>query len=888
MPIIFLTAYYNEDQHVLEGYGSGAVDYLHKPVNAPVLRSKVAVFAELHRKSREIEVSNRALLAEVTERRRAEEQLQELNENLDRLVDERTRALEQLEAELREAGRRKDEFIATLAHELRNPLAPVRNAAQLLQYQKDLAAPARKARRRHRPPGAGDVAPDRRPDGREPHQPGPDRAAPGARRPGERGRPGGGVEPAEHPRMRARAGAAPARGADRARRRSDPAVAGVRQPAHQCRQVHRSRRPHRARRPSCEDAEVRITVSDDGIGIPADELPNVFAMFAQVEGALTRSRGGLGIGLTLVKHLVELHGGRVEALSAGVGQGSAFVVTLPLPAPGRAAASVGPEAAAAAACGPMKILVVDDHQDGAESMSALLALQGHEVRMAHDGEAALAAADAFRPDVMLLDIGLPLLSGYEVCRRLREQPWGRQITVIALTGWGDQDAVMKGETAGFDRHLVKPVDEAVLVATLAGLPPPRSRDALLPMTSTRPFPPVPRRRRFLAGLTALAFTPLMTSCGGDDGDAGGPGIPSGPTVPPAPGVAGPAWWGFGRDAQHSAVSAIATQDLNRIAWSTPLDLDPQYRGSGGPLLTHYGSPVITSNNTVVLPVKTGANGGFRIEARSGVNGGPIWSATTDYLLPAHNWIPSYNLALATGNRLYAPGAGGKLLVKADADSPNGALQTVVFFGAAAYAAAPALYDSSVFINTPITVDPLGNVFFGFIVTAANPAGLESGIARIGADGVGSWVSARIIAGDPGVAKMATNSAPALSPDLGTLYVAVNANPVSGTVQGGYLLALDSATLALRNRALLIDPGSGAPRPRQRRQHRVADGRARRRRLLRRSRDGVRHAQRPRLAAPLRRHARHRLHARRLRLGRHRVGGADARSCRRTPAARRTC
>jgi len=329
------------------------------------------------------------------------------------------------------------------------------------------------------------------------------------------------------------------------------------------------------------------------------------------------------------------------------------------------------------------------------------------------------------------------------------------------------------------------------------------------MTPTRLLVSVPRRRRFLAGLTALALAPLTSGCGGGGSDAGGPGIPGGPTVPPAPGVDGPAWWGFGRDAQHSALSAIATQDLNRIAWRTPLDLAPQYRGGSGALLTHYGSPVITSHNTVVLPVKTGAAGGFRIEARSGVNGGPIWSAVIDYVLPAHNWIPSYNLALTTGNRLYAPGAGGKLLMKADADSPNGMLQTTVFFGAAAYAAAPAIYDACVFINTPVTVDSLGNVFFGFIVTAANPAGLESGIARIGADGVGSWVSARLVSGDAGVAKVATNSAPALSNDLGTLYVAVNANPAAGTVQGGYLLALDSATLALRNRALLIDPGSGS-------------------------------------------------------------------------------
>ena len=135
IPIIFLTAYYNEDQHILEGYGSGAVDYLHKPVNPAVLRSKVAVFAELHRKSRALEAANRLLLAEVAERRRAEERLSELNETLDRRVTERTSELQASEARLRDANRRKDEFLATLAHELRNPLAPVRNAVQLLQLQ---------------------------------------------------------------------------------------------------------------------------------------------------------------------------------------------------------------------------------------------------------------------------------------------------------------------------------------------------------------------------------------------------------------------------------------------------------------------------------------------------------------------------------------------------------------------------------------------------------------------------------------------------------------------------------------------------------------------------------------------------------------------------------
>ena len=184
---------------------------------------------------------------------------------------------------------------------------------------------------------------------------------------------------------------------------------------------------------------------------------------------------------------------------------------------------------------------------------------------------------------------------------------------------------------------------------------------------------------------------------------------------PAPSVDGPAWWSFGRDAQHSAIGAIATQDLNRISWSTPLDLAPTYTANGA-LLVHYGSPVVTSHNTVVLPVKTGVAGGFRVEARSGGNGGVIWSAGTDYQLPPHNWVPSYNLALTTGNRLYAPGAGGKLLVKDDADASGGALRTVVFYGAATYNASPAAFDASVFINTPLTIDAQGNVFFGFMVT----------------------------------------------------------------------------------------------------------------------------------------------------------------------------
>jgi hypothetical protein len=315
------------------------------------------------------------------------------------------------------------------------------------------------------------------------------------------------------------------------------------------------------------------------------------------------------------------------------------------------------------------------------------------------------------------------------------------------------------------------------------------------------------RRRLRAASVPLACAALaVAGCGGGGGGGGG-GDAGGPPVIPGPPVDGPAWTGFARDAQHTAASAIATQDLNRIAWSTPLDLAPQH-SAGGALLIHYGSPVVTSHNTVVVPVKTGAGGGFRFEARSGTNGGLIWVSSSDYVLPPHSWVPSYNLALSAANRLYAPGAGGKLLTKADADAASGTVDTIVFYGAAAYAANAPTFDASVFINTPITVDAQGNVFFGFIATGANPAGLLSGVARIGADGVGSWVGAAAAAGDAAIAKVAMNSAPALSSDAKTLYVAVNSAPAVGSVQGGYLLALDSATLATKGKALLLDPGTG--------------------------------------------------------------------------------
>lgn len=307
----------------------------------------------------------------------------------------------------------------------------------------------------------------------------------------------------------------------------------------------------------------------------------------------------------------------------------------------------------------------------------------------------------------------------------------------------------------------------------------------------------------------IVVAAALSGCGGGGGGSGSPTGPGVDPTAPAPGVDGPAWQGFGRDAQHTAMSAIATQDLSRIAWTAAVDLAPQYTSSGG-LLTHYGSPVVSNRNTIVLPVKTGATDGFRIEARSGVNGGLWWSATTDYLMPPHNWLPSYNLQITPNGRLYAPGAGGKLLMRATVDTVSDSFQPVVFYGAANYNANPAAFNSTVFINTPLVSDAQGNVFFGFMVTGTNPAGLTGGIARVAADGTGRWVAASTAASDAGIQKPAMNSAPALSSDGATVYVAVNTAAVPGVVQSGYLLALDSTTLATKSKAALTDPLSHNP------------------------------------------------------------------------------
>jgi PAS domain S-box-containing protein len=218
--------------------------------------------------------------------------------------------------------------------------------------------------------------------------------------------------------------------------------------------------------------QLAISVRDTGVGIPSEMLPNIFEMFAQVDRSLERSQGGLGIGLSLVRGLVRLHGGTVTARSEGPGRGSEFVIRLPLPAvpPAGVMARAPAQASSMAHVEPRRILVVDDNVDGARSLEKLLKMLGHEVAVTHDGYAALDEARRFRPDIVILDIGLPGMNGYEVARHLRKMPEMRDMLLVAMTGWGKDEDRRKSMEAGFNAHLVKPVELPDLQALLSNAP----------------------------------------------------------------------------------------------------------------------------------------------------------------------------------------------------------------------------------------------------------------------------------------------------------------------------------------------------------------------------------------------------------------------------------
>jgi signal transduction histidine kinase len=473
LPIIFLTAYYSEETHIVEGYNTGAVDYLHKPINPTILRSKVAVFAELYRKTRECNLANGTLSAEIAERRRAQEELSTLAQELERRVAERTAELErancdltQAEAALREADRRKDEFLATLAHELRNPLAPIRNAVQILHLSGSKPVDLRCAvevidrqsrQMTHLVDDLLDISRITR--GKLALRMEPVKLRDVVE---------GAVETSQ-PLMDARGHELTLAIPDEELTLNGDLTRLSQILSNLLNNAAKFTEPGGKIRLATtrEKDDVLISVKDNGVGIPAEMIPHVFQMFAQVDRQRDRSQGGLGIGLQLVKSLVEMHGGTIDAESAGPGNGSEFLVRLPLVNNSAAASVDAPVAVEAAACARLRVLVVDDNRDNVESLHQLLGLMGHTVRVAVDGLEGIRAAEEFRPDVVLLDIGMPHVDGNEVCRRIRAQEWGRTMVLVAQTGWGQEEDRRRTQAAGFDYHLVKPINHASLCAVLA-------------------------------------------------------------------------------------------------------------------------------------------------------------------------------------------------------------------------------------------------------------------------------------------------------------------------------------------------------------------------------------------------------------------------------------
>ena len=378
-------------------------------------------------------------------------------------VTERKRA----EEALREADRKKDEFLAMLAHELRNPLAPIRNAVEVLRLLGPDTPDLKQSREiierqvEHLARLVDDLLDvSRITSGRiNLHKERVDLAAVLARA----------VE-ASRPLLEARKHTLTVA--------LPPQPVWVKGDATRLAQVVSNLLNNAAKYTENDGrvwltveqarAEAVVTVRDTGIGIPGDLLPHVFDLFTQGDRSLARSEGGLGIGLTLVKRLVEMHGGTATAASAGPGKGSAFAVRLPVletgtvPPPAEAETPSRDRSGAA-----RRVLVVDDSADAARSLALLLAAQGHAVRTAHDGLAALEAARAFQPEVVLLDIGLPRMDGYEVARRLRGQAGFERTLLVALTGYGQEEDRRRTREAGFDAHLVKPADLTILQRLLA-------------------------------------------------------------------------------------------------------------------------------------------------------------------------------------------------------------------------------------------------------------------------------------------------------------------------------------------------------------------------------------------------------------------------------------
>jgi signal transduction histidine kinase len=371
---------------------------------------------------------------------------------------------------LREADRRKDEFIATLAHELRNPLAPIRNALQIARSPGSTDAQRRWSHDvidrqvRNMALLLDDLLDvSRITRGTLQLRLEPVELAAIVDTAVETARPL--IDSRKH-HLTVRLPREPVWLSADALRLAQ-AISNLLTNAAKYSEPNGNIRLEAAR----EGGEMVIRVADEGIGIEPQMLSRVFEMFAQGKHALDHAEGGLGIGLSLVKGLISLHGGTVSATSAGPGKGSVFTIRLPLPA--RVASPAIAQNTGAANEGQVvgkRILVVDDNPDIAESLAMLLQLEGHDTRMAFDGHDALRVADEFKPNVVVLDIGMPRLNGHEAARELRKRPWASSTTFVAVTGWGQPDDRRRSLDAGFDYHLVKPVEPTELRALMERMP----------------------------------------------------------------------------------------------------------------------------------------------------------------------------------------------------------------------------------------------------------------------------------------------------------------------------------------------------------------------------------------------------------------------------------
>jgi len=369
---------------------------------------------------------------------------------------------------LREADRQKDEFLATLAHELRNPLAPISAAAELLKHAKSLAPELRAAttilerQTRHMRHLVDDLLDmSRITSGRIRLQPEPIELGELLQGVIEAHRQSG--ETARHQITFATAGSRVHVSGDRVR--LTQIFANI---------LHNAVKytPPGGKIEialQTDDREVLVSVRDSGVGIPPQTLQYVFEPFAQLDRTFEVADGGVGIGLTLAKRLIELHQGRIEARSAGRGQGTQFLIHLPT-TPAAPAARARPAQRQSDLSLSRRVLIADDNHDAAVSLSMLLQSLGHDTRVVHDGIEALEEAEFFHPEVVLLDIGMPRLDGYETARRIARRPWAAATQIVAVTGWGQETDRHRAKEAGFHRHLVKPADLDTLIDVMSRVP----------------------------------------------------------------------------------------------------------------------------------------------------------------------------------------------------------------------------------------------------------------------------------------------------------------------------------------------------------------------------------------------------------------------------------